>query len=159
MHVSPSCATDSMCVSITAQAAQTARIGTLSIRVQVDVSWRELVVGDVVRLENGSSVPADIIILSSSGHRGICHVETSNLDGFALHVLSMREALCRDCSETNLKIKQAVEATLGFNEPSVISSMRGTLVCEETNKVIEFTSPVLPTVARVHRTYTNSMER
>ena len=49
--------------------------------VLVDVQWRELVVGDIVFVVNKEPVPADFVILSTSGENGGCYVETSNLDG------------------------------------------------------------------------------
>ncbi|OBA23975.1 phospholipid-translocating P-type ATPase [Metschnikowia bicuspidata var. bicuspidata NRRL YB-4993] len=54
-------------------------------------TWKEVKVGDVLRIHNNEEVPADILILSSSDEDNCCFVETKNLDG-----------------ETNLKIKQAL---------------------------------------------------
>jgi phospholipid-transporting ATPase len=46
------------------------------------VNWREIVVGDIVRVERDCPFPADMILLSSSDEaRGTCHVETGQLDG------------------------------------------------------------------------------
>lgn len=56
--------------------------------------WKDVRVGDVLMLKNNESIPADIIILSTSNAQGICYVETKNLDG-----------------ETNLKIRQAPAKT------------------------------------------------
>ena len=53
--------------------------------------WKNLVVGDFVRIYNDDEFPADIIILSTSDPDGACYVETKNLDG-----------------ETNLKVRQAL---------------------------------------------------
>mmetsp|Transcript_18923 Transcript_18923/g.32307 ORF Transcript_18923/g.32307 Transcript_18923/m.32307 type:complete len:105 (+) Transcript_18923:363-677(+) len=52
--------------------------------------WRDIRVGDVVKVLKGQAIPADMVIIKSSGMKGSCYVETKNLDG-----------------ETNLKIKQA----------------------------------------------------
>lgn len=48
-------------------------------------------VGDFVRLSCNEIIPADMLLLHSSDPRGVCYIETANLDG-----------------ETNLKQKQVV---------------------------------------------------
>ena len=52
--------------------------------------WKNLKVGDFVRLFDEEPVPADIIVLATSDPDGACYIETKNLDG-----------------ETNLKVRQA----------------------------------------------------
>ncbi|KAK5094287.1 drs2 neo1 protein [Exophiala xenobiotica] len=51
--------------------------------------WRDVKVGDVVLLERDAAVPADIVLLHSSGAEGAAYIETKSLDG-----------------ETNLKSKK-----------------------------------------------------
>ncbi|KAH8811507.1 P-type ATPase-like protein [Xylogone sp. PMI_703] len=53
--------------------------------------WKNVQVGDFVRIYNDDQIPADVIILSTSAPDGACYVETKNLDG-----------------ETNLKVRQAL---------------------------------------------------
>ncbi|CAI4211132.1 unnamed protein product [Parascedosporium putredinis] len=55
-------------------------------------TWKELRVGDFVRVHNNDELPADIIVLSTSGAEGTCFIETKNLDG-----------------ETNLKSRSALQ--------------------------------------------------
>lgn len=54
-------------------------------------AWKNISVGDFVRIYNDDEIPADIIILSTSDPEGACYVETKNLDG-----------------ETNLKYRQSL---------------------------------------------------
>lgn len=54
-------------------------------------AWKNLVVGDFVRIYNDDELPADIILLATSDPDGACYVETKNLDG-----------------ETNLKVRSAL---------------------------------------------------
>ncbi|CEO95937.1 Phospholipid-transporting ATPase [Plasmodiophora brassicae] len=58
------------------------------------ISWKDIVVGDLLKIEDNTAFPADILLLQSAGVHGICTIETSNLDG-----------------ETNLKIKRAIGCT------------------------------------------------
>lgn len=59
---------------------------------EVDVEWKDLFVGDVIRVEDEEYIPADLIVLSSSNKDGNCFIMTSSLDG-----------------EKNLKAKNAIE--------------------------------------------------
>ena len=43
--------------------------------------WKDIRVGDVVRLESDDFIPADMLVISSSEPEGLCYIETSNLDG------------------------------------------------------------------------------
>ena len=47
----------------------------------IDKKWKDIRVGDVVRLESDDAIPADMILLTSSEPEGFCYIETSNLDG------------------------------------------------------------------------------
>ncbi|RCI05348.1 hypothetical protein CU098_011835 [Rhizopus stolonifer] len=59
--------------------------------------WKDLNVGDYVKIENDQDIPADIVILSTSETDNICYLETQNLDG-----------------ETNLKQRQGLSGTAGL---------------------------------------------
>lgn len=55
--------------------------------------WKNVNVGDFVRIYNDDQIPADVVILSTSDPDGACYVETKNLDG-----------------ETNLKLRHALRS-------------------------------------------------
>lgn len=57
----------------------------------VTKKWREVLVGDIVRLVRNEAAPADLVMLHAAGSNGIAYIETMALDG-----------------ETNLKSKQAL---------------------------------------------------
>lgn len=78
--------------------------------------WKDLKVGDVVKVEKDQFFPADLILLSSNFEEAICYVETTNLDG-----------------ETNLKLKQALEVTSNFHEDSSFQNFKAVIRCEDPN--------------------------
>lgn len=56
--------------------------------------WKNVKVGDIVRIHNNDEIPADVILLSTSDEDGACYLETKNLDG-----------------ETNLKVRESLKIT------------------------------------------------
>jgi phospholipid-transporting ATPase len=65
-------------------------------------------------------IPADLVILASSDPKGVCYVETKNLDG-----------------ETNLKVKQAnKELQSIFSNDKALNSIDGMITCEKPNNAI-----------------------
>lgn len=57
----------------------------------IEQRWQDVRVGDFVCLSSNEIIPADMLLLYSSDQRGVCYIETANLDG-----------------ETNLKQRQVV---------------------------------------------------
>lgn len=77
--------------------------------------WKDVNVGDFVRLYNGDQIPADMVILSTSDPDGACYVETKNLDG-----------------ETNLKVRHALNCG---------RAVRNARDCERAEFIIESPPP------------------
>lgn len=59
----------------------------------VSIKWKEIRVGDVIKLERDQPVPADIVLLHAQGPNGVAYIETMALDG-----------------ETNLKNRQPCQS-------------------------------------------------
>ncbi|CAN0876633.1 Putative phospholipid-transporting ATPase 9 [Linum grandiflorum] len=81
-----------------------------------ETEWKNLRVGDIVKVEKDGFFPADLLLLSSSYEDGICYVETMNLDG-----------------ETNLKLKQGLETTSVLHEESDFANFKSLVKCEDPN--------------------------
>ncbi len=45
------------------------------------VTWKDIAVGDMVRVEDKEEFPADLVLLSSNLPEGMCYIESANLDG------------------------------------------------------------------------------
>uniref|UniRef100_A0A3Q1EZ03 Phospholipid-transporting ATPase n=1 Tax=Acanthochromis polyacanthus TaxID=80966 RepID=A0A3Q1EZ03_9TELE len=73
--------------------------------------WKDVRVGDFVKVVCNEIVPADLLLLHTSDPNSVCHIETANLDG-----------------ETNLKQRTVVSGFLF--EPE---SFTGVVVCEKPN--------------------------
>ena len=82
--------------------------------------WKNLHVGQIVKIADDEFAPCDILLLNSSDPKGICYVETKNLDG-----------------ETNLKIK-TVQKDLSYlyKVPDDFRKLDGQLLCERPNNAI-----------------------
>uniref|UniRef100_A0A8C6KSV6 Phospholipid-transporting ATPase n=1 Tax=Nothobranchius furzeri TaxID=105023 RepID=A0A8C6KSV6_NOTFU len=89
-----------------------------------DSKWRNIQVGDVVRLKKNDFIPADILLLSSSNPNSLCYVETAELDG-----------------ETNLKFKMGLRVTdERLQEEQELAEFNGkNHRCEPNNRLDKFT--------------------
>lgn len=94
--------------------------------------WKDIRVGDIVMIQNNESIPADIIVLSTSNPQGICYVETKNLDG-----------------ETNLKIRQAPMQTASMTSGEELEKLSAVIQVEPpSTKLYTFHGKlILPTEA------------
>jgi P-type E1-E2 ATPase len=83
------------------------------------VTWANVRVGDVVKIEKDTEFPADLLLLHAAGGKDIVYVDTMNLDG-----------------ETNLKEKYCFSKdTL----PSIehCEAMSGEVQCDTPNESLE----------------------
>ncbi|XP_044030022.1 phospholipid-transporting ATPase IC [Siniperca chuatsi] len=90
--------------------------------------WRNIQVGDVVRLKKNDFIPADILLLSSSNPNSLCYVETAELDG-----------------ETNLKFRMGLRVTdERLQEERQLAEFDALIECEEpNNRLDKFTGTML----------------
>lgn len=87
-----------------------------------EVIWRDVRVGDILKVSNYEAIPADVLLLAVSepdptAPVGICFVETKSLDG-----------------ETNLKVRQALSCTFSqLGDPRSLGQLPGRVICEKPN--------------------------
>ncbi|XVF58073.1 hypothetical protein PTKIN_Ptkin07bG0032900 [Pterospermum kingtungense] len=82
-----------------------------------ETKWKNLRVGDLVKVYKDEYFPSDILLLSSSYEDGVCYVETMNLDG-----------------ETNLKLKHALDVTSSLRDAGSLKEFRAVIKCEDPNE-------------------------
>lgn len=75
--------------------------------------WKDVRVGDFVRVFSNEIIPADLLLLHTSDSDGVCHIETSNLDG-----------------ETNLKQKKVVPGSSAPDSLFDPQHFTSSVVCE-----------------------------
>ncbi|VEL36777.1 unnamed protein product [Protopolystoma xenopodis] len=84
------------------------------------VRWCQVLVGNIVKVTNQHSIPADLVLLASSEPEAMCYVETSNLDG-----------------ETNLKLRQGPSLTSNLLTAQELNGFRGQIECELPNRKLD----------------------
>lgn len=82
--------------------------------------WKNIRVGDVIKVYADTSVPADIVILSSSDPEGDCFIDTRNLDG-----------------ESNLKPRKSLNSTKHIRRPWHLQEMRFKFDIEGANSDLD----------------------
>ncbi|CAH8541065.1 unnamed protein product [Schistosoma rodhaini] len=95
---------------------------TLVLRnhVWVKICWKDLEVGDLVKVLSNEGIPADLVLLASSEPQAMCYIETSNLDG-----------------ETNLKLRQGLPVTTHLLTAGELSSFDAVVECEPPNRKLD----------------------
>lgn len=98
------------------------------------VKWKDVRVGDILKIRNNETIPADMVVLHTSDKDGLAYLETANLDGYTfLRAASYLLFAAANCSctrirETNLKVRQALEETTdALHEHAAINSWNGSV--------------------------------
>ncbi|XP_037020634.2 phospholipid-transporting ATPase VD isoform X1 [Artibeus jamaicensis] len=82
----------------------------------LDRCWKDVTVGDFIRLSCNEVIPADMVLLFSTDPDGICHIETSGLDG-----------------ESNLKQRQVVRGYAEQDSEVDPENFSSRIECESPN--------------------------
>lgn len=86
----------------------------------VQKTWKDVRVGDMVRLTCDSTIPADLLLLWSSDADNLCYIQTSNLDG-----------------ETNLKQRQVPVGVMSEGGQTPSSHHSAATESDSENMVME----------------------
>ncbi|KAG7518105.1 putative phospholipid-transporting ATPase VB [Solea senegalensis] len=78
--------------------------------------WKDVRVGDFVKVFSNEIIPADLLLLHTSDPNRVCLIETANLDG-----------------ETNLKQRRVVPGLCTMDPEFDPESFNGVVVCEKPN--------------------------
>ena len=80
-----------------------------------EVKWKDVKIGNIIKIRNNQEIPCDILLLKASSFNGIAFLDTKNLDG-----------------ETNLKPKLSFKEFLNIKEDSVLS-LKAKILCDESD--------------------------
>jgi magnesium-transporting ATPase (P-type) len=54
-----------------------------------DSKWKDLVVGNIIKVKKNETLPADILVIKSSHENGFCYFQTTNLDGYIINLINI----------------------------------------------------------------------
>ncbi|GMH77774.1 hypothetical protein TrST_g13861 [Triparma strigata] len=84
---------------------------------EVEKIWRNVEVGDIMKVKKDDPIPADMIILSTTDtEHGLCFIDTCNIDG-----------------ETNLKTMNAMEVSKHIKDEGDLGKLTFDIECELPN--------------------------
>lgn len=120
--------------------------------------WGSLRVGDIVKIKRDETIPADLLILETSAHSGLCFVDTKNLDGETnlkekfTHKL-IKERFCNNYNKNTKKVnKSNVNNNISINDTSIntdhhmlesdynfgiYNNFEGKIVCDKPNEYLD----------------------
>ncbi|VDO03931.1 unnamed protein product [Rodentolepis nana] len=84
------------------------------------ILWKDVQVGDIVKLTSNSRIPADLVILATGEPMSMCYIETSNLDG-----------------ETTLKLRQGLTITSGLITAELLRKAHIRIECEQPTRTLD----------------------
>ncbi|KAL5259506.1 hypothetical protein ACHWQZ_G009824 [Mnemiopsis leidyi] len=86
-----------------------------------ETKWSDVTVGSLLRIKSNESIPADVLLVSSSAPNGLAYIETAELDG-----------------ETNLKVRQSLAETENLmDDVGALSTFFGRVQCELPNNRLD----------------------
>ena len=84
-----------------------------------EVHWKDITLGQIIKVNQDTEIPADLLIIKSSSENGFCYLKTSNLDG-----------------ETNLKPREAINYFQNNIKSTQDLQFKGSIEIDSPNKNI-----------------------
>ena len=88
----------------------------------IDTTWKEIKVGQIIKILKDEVVPADIILLESMDHKHQCYLDNSSING-NFDMFTIKKA-CNDTTAPNMKVMKFIE---------YVKNIKGLLKYEEPN--------------------------
>ena len=101
---------------------QTAHIYEPEQKTFLDKHWKEIKVGQIIKINKDEVVPADIIVLEAMDHKHQCYVDNSSING-NFDMFTIKKA-CNDTHAPTMKIIKFIE---------YVKNIKGILKYEEPN--------------------------
>lgn len=104
--------------------------------------WRNVVVGDILRIERNEPMPADVVLLFADGEDGLCYIETMSLDG-ETNLKSRRSPLClQQCHDIDGILR--CNAVVNAQDPSPdLHSFNGNVTVDDKSHPLTLNNVIL----------------
>lgn len=84
----------------------------------VATAWKKLLTGDIIKLNRGDYIPADLLLVYSTGEKADCFVETKNLDGETNLKMKSVPTVFRDKIKTDREVQSICNIRMQYEEPN-----------------------------------------
>lgn len=85
----------------------------------VQCFWKDIKVGNIIKLENDNFIPCDLLLLNSSDPKGVCYVETKSLDGETnLKMKNVHKKLTQYYGDKNLETNPNIDCVINCEKPN-----------------------------------------
>ena len=118
----------------TAYNNSTSNVFDFNIKQFKEETWKNITLGQIIKVEKDAEIPADLLIIKSSNENGFCYLKTSNLDGETN--LKPREAINFYHNSINKESDLNILGSIEIDKPNKnIYSIEGCITKENSDKI------------------------